>query len=134
MRLVDRSKVSENALKNFDRPHQLPNAKRASMAIAKTSKETFFKFLSELTFTSTLDKRDTINGWHSGADSSGVPYAALLYQRYVGGEVRDAYSDKGDALLEYPLRDWHSASPHQDPTGAEETMQPASHHFVVPDR
>jgi hypothetical protein len=59
-------------------------------------------------FHSKLDKRDTRQGWSSVAnDSHGVPYSALLYQRYVGGvwrQVQDAYSEvKGDALLEVPL-------------------------------
>lgn len=59
-------------------------------------------------FHSKLDKRDTREGWESVArDATGVPYAALLYQRYVGGvwrQVQDAYSEaKGDALLERPL-------------------------------
>lgn len=61
-------------------------------------------------FHSKLDKRDTRDGWASVAhDAGGVPYEALLYQRYVGGvwrQVQDAYSEvKGDALLEVPLAD-----------------------------
>jgi hypothetical protein len=59
-------------------------------------------------FHSKLDKRDTREQWTSVArDAKGVPYSALLYQRYVGGvwrQVQDAYSEiKGDALLEVPL-------------------------------
>jgi hypothetical protein len=59
-------------------------------------------------FHSKLDKRDTIDGWKSvSKDSAGVPYSALLYQRYVGGvwrQVQDAYSEiKGDNLAELPL-------------------------------
>jgi hypothetical protein len=59
-------------------------------------------------FHSKLDKRDTREGWSSVArDAQGVPYSALLYQRYVGGvwrQAQDAYSEvKGDALLEVPL-------------------------------
>ena len=59
-------------------------------------------------FRSNLDKRDTINGWRSvAASAGGVPYSALLYQRYVGGvwrQVQDAHSEsKGDALLERPF-------------------------------
>lgn len=60
-------------------------------------------------FHSKLDKRDTGEGWESVARDAreGVPYSALLYQRYVGGvwrQVQDAYSEaKGDALLERPL-------------------------------
>jgi hypothetical protein len=60
-------------------------------------------------FHSKLDKRDTRDGWKSVAnDAGGVPYSALLYQRYVGGvwrQVQDAYSEvKGDALLELPVK------------------------------
>lgn len=59
-------------------------------------------------FHSKLDKRDTQEGWSSVvADSAGVPYSALLYQRYVGGvwrQIQDAYSEvKGDNLLENPI-------------------------------
>ena len=47
-------------------------------------------------FHSKLDKRDTHQGWSSvQADAGGVPYWALLYQRYVGGvwrQVQDASS------------------------------------------
>ncbi len=59
-------------------------------------------------FHSKLDKRDTSGGWSTVAvDAGGVPYSALLYQRYVGGvwrQVQDAYSEvKGDRLLEKPI-------------------------------
>jgi len=59
-------------------------------------------------FHSKLDKFDTRGGWPAVAQAApGVPYWALLYQRYVGGvwrQVQDAYSEvKGDALLEVPL-------------------------------
>ena len=41
--------------------------------------------------------------------AGGVPYSALLYQRYVGGvwrQIQDAYSEvKGDKLLEQPIAD-----------------------------
>ncbi len=61
-------------------------------------------------FHSKLDKRDTIQGWKTVAIfSEGVPYSALLYQRYIGGvwrQVQDAYSEvKGDKLLEQPIAD-----------------------------
>ncbi len=61
-------------------------------------------------FHSKLDKRDTLHGWDTVAESTGgVPYSALLYQRYVGGvwrQVQDAYSEvKGDNLLEQPIAD-----------------------------
>jgi hypothetical protein len=63
---------------------------------------------SQHDFASKLDKRDTRAGWPDVArDAQGIPYSALLYQRYVGGvwrQVQDAYSEvKGDALLELPL-------------------------------
>ena len=59
-------------------------------------------------FHSKLEKRDTSDGWRTvAADAGGVPYSALLYQRYVGGvwrQVQDAYSEvKGDRLLEKPI-------------------------------
>ena len=59
-------------------------------------------------FHSKLEKRDTSDGWRTVAtDAGGVPYSALLYQRYVGGvwrQVQDAYSEvKGDRLLERPI-------------------------------
>lgn len=65
-------------------------------------------------FHSKLDKRDTLHGWNTVADSTGgVPYSALLYQRYVGGvwrQVQDAYSEvKGDNLLEQPIADLFDA-------------------------
>jgi hypothetical protein len=61
-------------------------------------------------FHSKTDERDTRSGWKdvSKHASQGVPYWALLYQRYVGGvwrQVQDAYSEvKGDQLLEPPLQ------------------------------
>jgi hypothetical protein len=60
-------------------------------------------------FHSKLDKRDTRQGWAGVVRDArdGVPYSALLYQRYIGGTwlvVQAAYSEaKGDALLERPL-------------------------------
>ena len=61
-------------------------------------------------FHSKLDKRDTLMGWNTvAASAGGVPYSALLYQRYVGGvwgQVQNAYSEvKGDNLLEQPIAD-----------------------------
>lgn len=64
---------------------------------------------ARVSFHSKLDKRDTVEGWRSVAREAehGVPYWALLYQRYVGGvwrQVQDVYSEvKGDAVLEMPL-------------------------------
>lgn len=60
-------------------------------------------------FHSKLDRRDTRLGWGGVAEDAahGVPYSALLYQRYVGGawrQAQDAYSEvKGDNVLELPL-------------------------------
>jgi hypothetical protein len=73
---------------------------RSILSVPDTSAEVFH---------SKLDKRDTQESWESVARDAteGVPYWALLYQRYVGGvwrQVQDAYSEaKGDALLERPL-------------------------------
>lgn len=77
-------------------------------------------------FHSKLDKRDTRDGWDTvAADAGGVPYSALLYQRYVGGvwrQVQDAYSEvKGDRLLEKPLAnllDSHGISYYRSGSGA----------------
>jgi hypothetical protein len=61
-------------------------------------------------FHSKTDKRDTRSGWSDVSEhaAQGVPYWALLYQRYVGGvwrQVQDAYSEvKGDQILELPLQ------------------------------
>ena len=65
-------------------------------------------------FHSKLDKRDTLDGWSTVAvAAAGVPYSALLHQRYVGGvwrQVQDAYSEvKGDNLLEKPIADLFDA-------------------------
>ena len=64
-------------------------------------------------FHSKLDKRDTLHGWDTvAASTEGVPYSALLYQRYVGGvwrQVQDAYSEiKGDKPHLLPV---HPPSP-----------------------
>ncbi|MCY4621609.1 MAG: hypothetical protein OXD34_07230 [bacterium] len=66
-------------------------------------------------FHSKLDKRDTLDGWNSvEIAAGGVPYSALLFQRYVGGvwrQVQDAYSEvKGDNLLEQPIADLFDAN------------------------
>lgn len=99
-------------------------------------------------FHSKLDKRDTRDGWSSvRTDAAGVPYSALLYQRYVGGvwrQVQDAYSEvKGDAVLEYPLRDLldkHDIAYHHTKPGASGARETAERYgmspgpdFVIPD-
>lgn len=103
---------------------------------------------AEAHFHSKLDKRDTLEGWSSvQADAGGVPYSALLYQRYVGGvwrQVQDAYSEvKGDAVLEYPLRDLldeHGVPYHHTRPGASGARETAEFYgispgpdFVIPD-
>ena len=92
-------------------------------------------------FHSKLDKRDTVEGWTSVARDAGegVPYAALLYQRYVGGlwrQVQDAYSEvKGDAILELPLetllRD-HDVPFYRSPSGASGARLTAQRYGIDP--
>ena len=113
------SPVAGGRLKNFERrprPAGAPPAARSKLIanIAQTVMALMDRTLlpvpaaSEDVFHSKLDKRDTRAGWTSvAADAQGVPYSALLYQRYVGGVwqvVQAAYSEvKGDRLLELPV-------------------------------
>jgi hypothetical protein len=92
-------------------------------------------------FHSKLDKRDTREGWEGVARDAreGVPYSALLYQRYVGGvwrQVQDAYSEvKGDALLERPmsiLLDREQISYHHSRTGASGAAETAQLFGISP--
>lgn len=118
--LLDPSqRVTGGRLKNFERrprPAGTATSARSELiaAIAATVMALMSRDLlpvpeaSEEIFHSKLDKRDTQNGWQSvAADAQGVPYSALLYQRYIGGMwlvVQAAYSEaKGDALLEKPV-------------------------------
>lgn len=95
---------------------------------------------SEPAFHSKLDKRDTRERWKSVArDAKGVPYSALLYQRYVGGvwrQVQDAYSEiKGDALLEVPvalLLERERISHYRAPRGAAGAAQTAQRFGISP--
>lgn len=95
---------------------------------------------SEEAFHSKLDKRDTRDGWKSVArDAKGVPYSALLYQRYVGGvwrQVQDAYSEiKGDALLEVPLKlllEREEIPHYRAPRGASGAAQTAQRFGISP--
>jgi hypothetical protein len=120
IRLVDPSRgVTGSRLKNFERrarPAGAASGARSSLiaAVAETVLALMDRRVltvpegSEEVFHSKLDKRDTRDGWTTvAADAQGVPYSALLYQRYVGGvwrQVQDAYSEaKGDALLEKPV-------------------------------
>jgi hypothetical protein len=111
--------VTGARLKNFERrprPTGATSGARSALiaAIAQTVLALMDRTLlgvpaaSEEVFHSKLDKRDTRDGWRSvAADAPGVPYSALLYQRYVGGVwqvVQAAYSEaKGDRLLELPV-------------------------------
>lgn len=107
-----------DTLKRFERsaPLEKPPARRAEMidTIAETVLAIMERSIlripapSQEFFHSKLDKRDTVGGWQSvAANAGGVPYSALLYQRYVGGvwrQVQDAYSEvKGDKILENPI-------------------------------
>ena len=95
---------------------------------------------AEAHFHSKLDKRDTLDGWRSVAASArGVPYSALLYQRYVGGawrQVQEAHSEKkGDALLEDPLSellDEHGVPHDRTPPGATGAAATAERYGVTP--
>ncbi|HET8862380.1 MAG TPA: hypothetical protein VFM94_03920 [Solirubrobacterales bacterium] len=95
---------------------------------------------SEPAFHSKLDKRDTREQWTSVAhNAKGVPYSALLYQRYVGGvwrQVQDAYSEiKGDALLEVPLAlllEREEISHYRAPRGAAGAAQTAQRFGISP--
>lgn len=120
MRLVDPDcTTTGSSLKTFERKPipERPRPARAAM-IHTTVAAILAVMAGEVlsvpedaasSFHSKIDKRDTRNGWTSVASdaATGVPYHALLYQRYVGGswrQVQDAYSEvKGDRLLEVPL-------------------------------
>lgn len=152
------ARVSGEALKKFERSpapeqasprHTQLAAHIADAATAAMGREILAVPQSAAAhFHSKLDKRDTRDGWSSvRADSAGVPYSALLYQRYVGGvwrQVQDAYSEvKGDAVLEYPLRDLldeHGIPYHHTRPGASGARETAQRYgmspgpdFVIPD-
>ena len=107
-----------DTLKRFERstPQEKPPVRRIEMidTIAETVLAIMERSILQVPesvqafFHSKLDKRDTVGGWPTvAADADGVPYSALLYQRYVGGvwrQVQDAYSEvKGDKVLENPI-------------------------------
>ncbi|MCY4422548.1 MAG: hypothetical protein OXC06_05705 [Acidimicrobiaceae bacterium] len=150
--------VSGEALKKFERspaPEQAsPRHERLATGIAGAITAAMSREIlavpssAAVHFHSKLDKRDTRDGWSSvRADSTGVPYSALLYQRYVGGvwrQVQDAYSEvKGDAVLEFPLRDLldeHGIPYHHTRPGASGARETAERYgmspgpdFVIPD-
>ena len=117
------SKTSGGSLKNFERnPPQLSDARTEMIgtvvaAVLAIVDRSILKIpeTARAHFHSKLDKRDTRDGWRTVAeDARGVPYSALLYQRYVGGvwrQVQDAYSEvKGDRLLEQPIADLFEAN------------------------
>jgi hypothetical protein len=111
------ARVTEGSLKAFERrPPGQPTGKRRDLVdlLARTVSALMDRTLLDVptaaaeNFHSKLDKRDTRDGWEGvRSDAAGVPYSALLYQRYVGGvwrQVQDAYSEvKGDNLLELPI-------------------------------
>lgn len=116
--------ASESRLKNFERDTAPGSATEKQAELVKTVVDTVIAVMDRTIlqvpesaqgfFHSKLDKRDTVDGWSTVADSAGgVPYSALLYQRYVGGvwrQVQDAYSEvKGDNLLEQPIADLFDA-------------------------
>jgi hypothetical protein len=143
--------VSGSRLKNFERrprPAGAATAARSKLiaSIAQTVLALMDRTLlpvpaaSADVFHSKLDKRDTRNGWTSVAsDAQGVPYSALLYQRYVGGVwlvVQAAYSEvKGDRLLELPvatLLERESISFHHSRTGASGATETAEMFGIRP--
>lgn len=92
-------------------------------------------------FHSKLDRRDTLSGWDGVAvdAAQGVPYSALLYQRYIGGawrQVQDAYSEvKGDNVLELPLSrllDDYGIAYYRAPAGATGARQTVERFGIEP--
>ncbi|WP_420622774.1 hypothetical protein [Candidatus Poriferisodalis sp.] len=155
---VPDSRVDGGRLKNFERdppPRRLTAARErlvdsiAEAVLAMMKRELLPVPPRAATyFHSKLDKRDTLGGWESvRGQTAGVPYSALLFQRYVGGvwrQVQDAYSEvKGDAILEFPLRDLldaHAVPYHRTKRGASGAAETAERFgvkpgpdFVIPD-
>lgn len=113
------SKVSGNAVKSFERSEPVaepkPNRVALVAGIVRTVRAVMAREILTVpeeaapNFHSKLDHADARDGWGSvhQAAERGVPYSALLYQRFVGGawrQVQDAYSEvKGDNVLELPL-------------------------------
>ncbi len=155
---IPESRVSGGRLKKFERtpPPKRTTATRERLA-GSISEAALALMTGDLLpvpprvdsyFHSKLHKRDTLGGWESvRAHTAGVPYSALLFQRYVGGvwrQVQDAYSEvKGDAVLEFPLRDLldaHSVPYHRTARGAAGAAETAQRFgvkpgpdFVIPD-
>lgn len=117
------SRTSGGTLKKFERNPSQSSDSRAEMietivaAVLAVVDRSILQIpeTARKHFHSKLDKRDTRDGWHTVAENArGVPYSALLYQRYVGGvwrQIQDAYSEvKGDRLLEQPIADLFEAN------------------------
>lgn len=142
--------TSGSTLKKFERSPapDHPTAKRTAMidAIADAVVAVMGRSILQVPdsaqnfFHSKLDKRDTLHGWVTvAASTGGVPYSALLYQRYVGGvwrQVQDAYSEvKGDNLLEQPIADLfddHAIPYYRSGTGASGAAQTADTFGLTP--
>lgn len=152
------SNVAGGSLKNLERSaaQERPTATRqrvvgsiAGAALAMMNRDLLTVPPRVTTyFHSKLDKRDTVRGWQSVRDhTAGVPYSALLFQRYVGGvwrQVQDAYSEvKGDAVLEIPLQDLldtHGVPYHRTKRGAAGAAETRARYglkpgpdFIIPD-
>ena len=156
-------KTSGNVLKDFERKPvpATPTARQVhtrtllAVAIAATTQAVMSRTVLSVgeavaaKFHSKLDKRDTLDGWTTvAADAGGVPYSALLYQRYVGGvwrQVQDAYSEiKGDNLAELPVAAMLEAAGvpfWRTPSGASGASETSSKFglspgpdFVIPDK
>ena len=91
--------TSGTTLRNFERSPQpgRTTARRNEMieTIAATALAVMDRKILQVPesarrlFHSKLDKRDTMHGWETVAvAAAGVPYSALLYQRYIGGVWR----------------------------------------------
>ena len=144
------ARSSGEALKKFERrppPEQAsPRNKQLAASIAKAVTASMNREILTVPpaaaayFHSQLDKRDTRDGWSSVHEhAGGVPYSALLYQRYVGGvwrQVQDAYSEvKGDAVLEYPLHELlneHGIPHHHTRPGASGARETAERYGMSP--
>lgn len=117
LKLIDpTSTASGETLKSFERGQSVSRRHATLLPlIARTVRAILDRTILSVppefegVFHSKIERRDTQDGWTSVAHDAthGVPYQALLYQRYVGGlwrQVQDSYSEvKGDAILELPL-------------------------------
>lgn len=117
LKLVDQtSTASSETLRKFERGHGtsrrqstlLPIIAQTVLAVLGRTILTVPPELAKV-FHSKIERRDTKDGWNGVSRDAvqGVPYEALLYQRYIGGawrQAQDAYSEvKGDNILELPL-------------------------------